>query len=73
MKNLFLIGSMVFAIFQIADWLTPYDTTDDVINKKRSGMALYTDHQTGCEYLQGSSWGAITPRTDRDGHHLGCR
>ena len=49
-----------------------YDDTDDVENGDRSGMALYTDHQTGCQYL-GRFFGALTPRVDGNGNHLGCR
>lgn len=35
----------------------------------RSGMALRTDHGTGCQYLV-SPWGGITPRFDRDGKQV---
>ena len=41
------------------------DDTDDP-NGKHSGMMLYTDHRTGCQYV-GTVLGGITPRLDRDG------
>lgn len=49
-----------------------YDATDNADSRVRSGMALYTDHGTGCEYL-GNPRGGITPRLDVDGRHMGCR
>ncbi|WP_020471552.1 DUF6440 family protein [Zavarzinella formosa] len=41
------------------------DDTDNP-NDSRSGMMVYTDHRTGCQYL-GTVFGGITPRLDRDG------
>lgn len=42
-----------------------------------SGMGLFTDHGTGCQYLGygvGSSGKALTPRIAADGKsHLGCK
>lgn len=42
---------------------------DDTDNPegKRSGLTLYTDHRTGCQYIQGSIFGGITPRLDANG------
>jgi hypothetical protein len=34
-----------------------------------SGMALYTDHKTGLQYL-GNPLGGITPRLDAEGRHM---
>lgn len=53
-------------------WLQPYDSTDDKANKERSGLMLYRDNLTGCEYLQ-AGFGSITPRLDRDSNHVGCK
>ena len=49
----------------------PYDDTDDPITNTRSGLRLYVDNLTGCEYL-GTLLGSLTPRLDGDGEHLGC-
>lgn len=42
------------------------DDSDDPLGG-RSGLWVYTDHKTGCQYL-GTSAGAITPRLDKDGN-----
>ena len=39
---------------------------DDSDGKERSGLIVYTDARTGCQYL-GTITGAITPRLDKDG------
>lgn len=38
----------------------------------RSGLTIYTDALTGCEYLS-VMLGGITPRLDGDGRQIGCR
>ena len=40
------------------------DSTDS--KDERSGLVLYTDYQTGCQYV-GTPFGSITPRLDKDG------
>ena len=47
-------------------WLNPYDDTDDIKNKKRSGLTLYTDYKTGVQYI--GRWGSLCPRIDKDGN-----
>jgi len=69
---LFLLIAVVLIVPLIADWLTPYDDTDDIDNGVRSGMILYTDHLTGCQYLKASFFAELTPRTDGSGNHVGC-
>lgn len=53
-----------------------YDDTDDNLVRKRSGLALRTDHLTGCQYLVAyglAGFGAaITPRLSPDGTPM-CR
>ncbi len=44
---------------------------DDSDGKERSGLIVYTDNLTGCQYL-GTVVGAITPRLDKDGKIV-CR
>lgn len=54
----------------IANWLAPWDSTDNAEEKERSGMTLYIDHLTGCQYLSGSNlFGStgMTPRLNKDG------
>lgn len=51
---------------------TEFDSTDDVQNKVRSGLKIYIDHLTGCEYIS-TLLGGPTPRMSEDGKsHLGC-
>ncbi|MCP5019322.1 MAG: hypothetical protein GY938_29165 [Ketobacter sp.] len=66
----FVILFLVVALS--ADWLKPYDDTDDAAKGERSGMALYTDNLTGCQYLKASFFAELTPRVDGDGKHVGC-
>ena len=51
----------------ISNWSR--DTTDNPENMKRSGLGLYTDHRTGCQYL-GTLFGGLTPRLYADGTHV---
>lgn len=44
-----------------------YDSTDDIKNKDRSGLRIYTDHATGVQYVGNGWFGGITPRVDRNG------
>lgn len=41
------------------------DTTDNPIKKERSGLILYTDHLTGCQYLKAGYFGGMTPRLNK--------
>lgn len=43
-----------------------FDSTDDRAAGVRSGMKLYTDHGTGCQYL-GRPFTALQPRLAADG------
>ena len=49
-----------------------FDSTDDTLNRVRSGMALRTDHGTGCQYLESYS-GSLHPRLSAGGKHIGCQ
>lgn len=67
-----LIACALVVLFSIAlDKTVPYDDTDDASNGVRSGMMIYTDHYTGCQYL-GKLFGGVTPRLSRKGEHMGC-
>ncbi|HBZ9863951.1 TPA: hypothetical protein MND73_000646 [Salmonella enterica subsp. houtenae] len=41
---------------------------DDTDGKTRSGLNLYTDHKTGCQYLGNGS--GLTPRMDAQGYQV---
>lgn len=47
-------------------WFSSYDVTDNIAEKKRSGLTIYVDHETGCQYV-GTVLGGLTPRIDRNG------
>jgi hypothetical protein len=48
-------------------WSLPFDDSD--APPIRSGMAIKTDHLTGCQYLT-TFLGAITPRLDSAGKQV---
>lgn len=50
--------------------LNPYDDTDNFEKKERSGMRLYTDHKTGCQYLRAGLFSGLTPRLGADGKQI---
>ena len=66
MRQLLVIAALI-AIAAAVSLLAPYDDTDPP--NGRSGMALYTDHLTGCQYV-GKPFGGITPRLRADGKQL---
>lgn len=57
---LVIVGS-----FLVQAWPVPKDATEP--ENGRSGLRLYIDSGTGCEYLGGGSSGAVTPRLDSSG------
>lgn len=63
-----IFGSIACLILYLAMNLLEigYDSTDD---NWRSGLGLYTDAMTGCQYLSAGGSG-ITPRVDRAGKHI---
>ena len=66
---LFLV---VLVIGDYALSFIPYYDTDDDLNEIRSGMSLYTDHLTGCQYLKAGFFGSGMPRLNGAGEHIGC-
>lgn len=68
----------VACVLAIAYFLTaaigkfaPKDDTDPT--DSRSGLGLYQDALTGCEYISGGPWpAALTPRLNADGTQV-CR
>lgn len=58
---------IVISIATLVGEVTPYDSTDPVDG--RSGMRLYTDAGTGCQYVGAPSVG-LTPRMAADGRQV---
>jgi hypothetical protein len=71
-KELIIAAIALFVAAQILDYFRPYDDTDDELNRVRSGMQLFTDNKTGCQYLKGSYFAELTKRVDGNGRHVGC-
>ena len=67
---LVLYGTAIFiAILAAIIRLHPYDDTDNEIESLRSGMYLYTDHGTGCQYLSAGFARVLVPRLTATGSH----
>jgi hypothetical protein len=67
--------SLVLAVFMLVYFglsaLMPRDDTDPSTGR-RSGLILYIDHGTGCQYVRGGLLGGTTPRLDANGRQI-CR
>ena len=75
MNKLLIAAITLLIIIGLLHKFMPYDDTDDITNKKRSGLKLYTDYGTGCQYLatyQLIGPSSIIKRTDYQGNHIGC-
>lgn len=59
---------VLVAIYMAVSFSTPYDDTDPP--GERSGMSVYVDHRTGCQYLRMGLLGGTVPRMDRDGRQI---
>ena len=66
---LWTIGALLIYGYMYFSGGLDRDSTDGI---ERSGMGLYVDQLTGCNYLSVSG-GGITPRISSDGRHYGCR
>jgi len=69
------IGTMVAII--LLCWVLIYSTggpgrddTDSRETKQRSGLSLYTDYGTGCQYIKAGLFGKTIPRLDKNGKHI---
>lgn len=63
----FVITTIVLRSGSSFNWSVSTDETDSML--QRSGMGLFTDYGTGCQYL-GSPRGGITPRLGTDGKQI---
>lgn len=65
MQELFYGAGTVLIVMIIGHMLC-FAGKDDTDRAERSGMILYTDYGTGCQYVS-TILGGITPRLDKDG------
>ena len=67
-RDLFWALVVIFIVSAMLDLLrVGWDSTDSA--DSRSGLGLYTDAMTGCQYLSARGSG-ITPRLDKSGRHI---
>lgn len=64
-KTLILFG------FALMTYPSPRDDTDTA--EARSGMAVYKDAKTGCQYLRAGYFSSLTPRLDENGRPMCSR
>lgn len=62
--------SIFLIIVLIINWFYPKDDTDAKGFWKRSGLTLYTDNLTGCQYIKGGMFGNMIKRVDKNGNHI---
>ena len=63
------VGMLCIALWLASKiWPADRDATDPA-EGERSGMRLYTDAQTGCQY-SATSGGSLTPRLSATGEHI---
>lgn len=68
-KVLVILAIATLISYLISNFFTPYGSTD--VPGKRSGLRLYKDAKTGCEYLSANKNGLVK-RVDINGTHIGC-
>ena len=67
----FILFLIIFlTIHTFVENIYNYDDTDNKDEKERSGLGLYTDNRTGCQYLSAGLFGGIIKRVDKDGNHI---
>jgi len=62
-----MVAGLVVVVI-IAARAIPHDTTDP--EGGRSGLSLYIDELTGCQYIRVGFFTKLTPRLDENGAHL---
>lgn len=73
MKTILLALAWLIAgllAFGVGDKLAPRDDTDPPGG--RSGLKVYTDQRTGCQYVA-TVFSSLTPRLDGAGKQVGCK
>ena len=67
-KRVLWTFAIIYFAIAVVGRFAPHDNTDPPGG--RSGLGLYIDALTGCEYLSAGLFGGITPRLDRSGKHV---
>ena len=72
MSNLSILIYSILVLWIIIYTFTTiqYDSTDSKELKKRSGMSLYIDYETGNQYIKCGLFGQAILRLDKDGQPL---
>ena len=65
--ELLLTIALVMIVIIAARLMLPHDSTDNP-DGGRSGLILYTDHLTGCQYLRAGWFSPLVPRMYQDTH-----
>lgn len=65
----------IMIIIVVVSFVAAYLITDntDTDGWHSSGLSVYTDNLTGCQYLGGGLVTSITPRLNGSGKQVGCR
>ncbi|VVD70795.1 DUF6440 family protein [Pandoraea anhela] len=63
------VAAIVFASLVLTG-CGPLDGTDDARTGTRSGLTIYVDHGTGCQYLRVGGYDGIFPRLGADGRPI---
>lgn len=72
MDNFLAIVGAIIIVALLLFFFPLYERDDTDPPNGRSGMLLYTDALTGCQYLSQRRIG-LTPRVDGKGKHVGCK
>lgn len=65
--NLAIVGAVLIGVALLS--ALPFLKDDFDPTNGRSGLKIYTDHRTGCQYI-GAGSGGLTPRLDANGKHI---
>ena len=61
---------VIIFIILLLSYKADYDSTDNKLQKSRSGMKIYVDNKTKLQYVGAGFFGGITPRLNVDGSHM---
>lgn len=75
MKKYFFFGAgaaTIYFAFGVINLLLQSPDDTDPPDGSLSGLRVFTDNRTGCQYLKAGSDGGLTPRLDENGRPM-CR
>ena len=76
MKTFIILVLFFWGIYSAGAFLfnsfTSYNDTGDEIGRSRSGLQVFKDHDTGCEYLSRGFFSPIVIRLSSEGIPKGC-